>query len=406
MMSRTLWMLCAGACLLRIAFVAWHAHLGWQLRYDPSYYLTLAEHMRHGVYSLFHPLDIPDTTRMPGYPFLLHLLRGDVLVVLGLQVFASAIKVPMVYALARIVGMTDRPALWAAALMAVSPLDILLAGSVLTEALFTTLLLGGVLFALRNERWVSITGASMCFAAAAWVRPNGLVLTVLIAVLLVVMLRRSAVRSVALVAGTLLLVSPWMLRYHRLTGHVGLSDSGTMTAAYFHLPKVFVLAGDPRGKTWRHELHERASATDWTDREATAEFFSALRSDIAMTLRAQPFAWARAQIGTLLRTLVAPGRGHARIYFRDQALMQWMLIGISALLVLVAIAGMVGVFAMWRGSPNAVRLLLLLSLAVVFTGSISTPDARFRDPAMPFLVVIAAWALHQVWGRVRHPEAH
>ncbi|MCU0320479.1 MAG: hypothetical protein MUE88_10455 [Flavobacteriales bacterium] len=88
------------AVVLRAAFVMHHAHLGWQLQYDAGYYLTLAAHLEQGVYSLFHPLDIPDTTRMPGYPWLIHLLGCSVPAVLAVQVVLSAIKVLLVAQLA------------------------------------------------------------------------------------------------------------------------------------------------------------------------------------------------------------------------------------------------------------------------------------------------------------------
>ena len=57
--------LTALALLLRMSMVVYHQSLGWELRYDPTMYLTLAENMRHGVYSMFHPTDIPDTIKRP-----------------------------------------------------------------------------------------------------------------------------------------------------------------------------------------------------------------------------------------------------------------------------------------------------------------------------------------------------
>jgi 4-amino-4-deoxy-L-arabinose transferase-like glycosyltransferase len=160
-MDRRLWGLFALGLLMRAAFVLYHAQLGWQLRHDPGMYLTLAENLRQGVYSMFHPLDIPDTIKMPGYPALLYLCGGNVMVVLMLQALVSAIKVPMVYQLAQGVGLQRPHALAAAALMAVEPVDILLSGQVLTESLFTALLLAGTLLLLQGIRWRPLLVAAL-----------------------------------------------------------------------------------------------------------------------------------------------------------------------------------------------------------------------------------------------------
>jgi hypothetical protein len=402
---RTLPLLFAVAVLLRAAFVLHHAHLGWQLRFDPGYYLALAGHLRHGVFSLFHPQDIPDTTRMPGYPFLLHLAGSSIPMVLAVQVIVSALKVPLVHALARTMGAGDRPALWAAAFMAIAPMDIVLAGSVLTEAVFTTALLAGVLLAVRDRGRPSAAGAVLCFATAAWMRPNGLLLAALAALLMVVLLRHNVWRSALIAVGTLLLLSPWMLRHHRLTGRIGLSDNATMTAGYFHVPRVLAAAHDPRATGYRQELHARAAATDWTDREATARFFATLRADIGRTLREHPLAWARVHGGTMLRTLVAPGRGHFRMYFRHFPAVRYAMLTASAALMLLVLLGMAGLLIRARHAPRGLWVLMLLSIAMLFTAGITTPDARFREPAMPFLLVVAAWALERARSAVARTPA-
>lgn len=134
-MARNRWLTCwvLVALALRGAFVLYHGHVGWQLRSDAGYYLTLAGNLRHGVYSLYHPQDIPDTTRMPGLPCLLFLLGCSVPALLALQVVVSAAKVLLVHRLALACGMPARTALLAAGLMACEPVDIMMSGSVLTE---------------------------------------------------------------------------------------------------------------------------------------------------------------------------------------------------------------------------------------------------------------------------------
>src|SRR5690606_16402605 len=136
--------LTALALLVRTALALHHHALGWHTADDAGMYLTLAAHLPHGVFSMFHPLDIPDTIKRPGYPALIHLLGSDLLTVLLVQALLAALKVPMVFLAGRAVGLHSPWALGAAALMAIEPVDALLAAQFLSETLFGTLFLGGV----------------------------------------------------------------------------------------------------------------------------------------------------------------------------------------------------------------------------------------------------------------------
>jgi hypothetical protein len=55
--------------------------------------------------------------------------------------------------------------------------------------------------------------------------------------------------------------------------------------------------------------------------------------------------------------------------------------------------------------PAVLVVVLLLAGAVLFSGGISTTDARFKSPAMPLLLVGAAWAVEQARGLLRQRTA-
>ena len=389
------------ALVLRSGFVLYHAQVGWHLQHDAGYYLTLARHLKHGVYSLFHPLDIPDTTRMPGYPWLIHLLGCSVPAVLAVQVLLSSAKVLLVHRLARAIGLSRQGALLAAALMALEPVDIVLTGSLLTEACFTTALLGGILLLARpGHPWRAVMAAAVCFGAAAWFRANGLPLALMGAGIAVALLRMELRMAGAFVALMLLLVAPWVLRNRVETGRLVLSDSGAVAAAHFHLPEVLAAAGDPRAAVYKQELHGRAARTDWEEPGAASAYFSGLRDDLRHTFVAHPLTWAGVQLRTTAGILLAPGRGHIAGFF-GRGVVAWAITCVALLYTGLLVFALV--FWVWhaRRLPAVLVVVLLLAGAVLFSGGISTTDARFKSPAMPLLLVGAAWAVEQARGLLR-----
>lgn len=395
-MDRRLWGLFALALLLRAGFVLYHAQLGWHLQYDPGMYLTLAENLRHGVYSMFHPLDIPDTIKMPGYPALLYVCGGNVMLVLLLQALISAIKVPLVYQLAQSVGLPQTYALAAAALMAVETMDILLSGQVLTESLFTTLLLGGTLLLLQGTRWAALLLAAVLFAAASWVRPNGVWLMVLAGVAGYFCVYRSMPKSLAFVSVGLLLLLPWALHNHSAVGRFYLGDSAAVAAAYYQVPDVLHAAEDPRAITLPMALRDRASAMDWEDRNSFHSFFDGLRTTVSRTLVEHPATWARVHLTKAGRIYLAPGRGHIRAFFGTNTAAQYALLALSgAFSLLLALALVVWLIHI-RQLPPWLWMLLLFAAYLIVSGALTTSDARFKNPAMPLLLVGVVWAAERI----------
>lgn len=394
----------ATALILRLGFVAWHAHLGWQLKYDPGYYLALADNLRHGAYSLFHPRDIPDTTHLPGYPFLLFLLRGDVLSVLLLQALASALKVPLVQAIGLRIGLSKRWAWAAAGLMAVEPLDILFAGQVLTEALFTTAILLAVWALLARPGWINALICAMGLAACAWLRPNGALLIAWIPLVGRLVLQQRWHRSLAIASLAALLVLPWAVRHHRVSGRWALGDGGVVAVAYFHVPDVLGQEGEA-ATAYRSGLKQQAAATDWEDRAAAAGFHARLRSTVRQVLVEHPFAWARQQLMKSARILLAPGRGHVSVFFPAQGLARTVVLAVSIAFSLAIIAALVVCALAWRSIPRALVALLLIAAVLLLTGSLSVPEARFKVPAMPYLLLAVAWSGQWAMRRIQRATA-
>lgn len=390
-----LWVLFVLGLLLRLAFVGFHAELGWHLRYDPAMYLALAESIGHGAYSMFHPLDIPDSIKMPGYPALIHLLGERIGLLLVIQAILSAAKVPLVFLLARGVGLRRPIALAAACLMAVEPMDILLAGQVLTESLFGTLLLAAMALLLSSKSWNTTLLAALLFASAAWVRPNGLWLVLLVGIGSYLFLQRSLAKSVAFAALGMALILPWAWRNQQSLGRFYMGDSAAVAAAYYQVPDVLREADDPRASTYMKVLQNKASSMDWEDRADFHGFFDGLRSATRETLLTYPITWLQVQVWKTVRIFLAPGRGHIRLFFGDQPLAKNILILYSAAFSLLLALSAALCLVQLRHVPPWLWLLLLCIAYLLFSGALTTTDARFKSPAMPLLLVACAWVFQR-----------
>ncbi len=396
---RRLWGLFLLGLSLRLVCVLWHVTQGVDLRHDPAIYLTLAANLGHGVFSMFHPSDIPDTIKMPGYPVFLWLLGGHVTWALLVQALLSALKVPVVYVLARRVGSNPAFALGAAAMMALEPVDILLSAQLMSETLFTLFLLGGTTLFIPGARWRTLVLSALFFAMAAWVRPNGVWLLALAGLVGWAFIHRSAPKPLVFIVLGVLLTVPWAWRNHQVLDRFYWGDSGVVAAAYYQVPDVLYPKGHSDRSARSKALHDRAASIDWEDRQQFHAFFDDLRAEVCATFQSHPFTWAQVQLGKSLRIFLAPGRGHARMIFREAHWAANAWIAWSAFFSLLLLLS--SVIWIWRirRMPSALRGWLLLAAAVVISGALTTTDARFKNPAMPLLLVGVAWAAQQVVAR-------
>ena len=225
MRSWRLWL--GGVALVAVATraAALLASAGYRPLVDDLSYLRVARWL---LLSGHYPLDrvpgvgaVPSAYRPPGWPALLagtwSLTGVDVgagrLVLLALGVAACLLGA----LIARRVG-GDRAGVIAGLLLAVDPLLIAASSSLESEALFTALLLGAVLAALRSRdegrrRWAVAAGALI--GAAALTRTNGLALIPVVAWLAVpspAAARRAWPAAALAVVTAVLVVAPWTVR--------------------------------------------------------------------------------------------------------------------------------------------------------------------------------------------------
>ncbi len=370
----------------------------------------------------------PTAVRGPGYPYLLgatYALSGDSrtagrLVGAGL----GALSVLLLYLLTRRIW-GRRVGLVAAALAAVFPPLVLLSRDLVSETLFIPLMLGALLCVLNFRRsggalrWAAAAGA-LC-GVAALTRNTGFAL--LLPVALGVWTARPALRPAALAAPALavacaaLAVTPWIVR-----------DA----AEFGRFVPVTTSAGIATSGTYNETSHaDSASHGAWRNPQVVpglrALFATPGRDegevDAELRRRASDFAWqhpgyvAEVSAWNLLRLFEIEGGSVVDAEGRvvaDRGIGSATPTAERIGLAIIVILALLGVVAIVRskprgpdGPPRIPRGPLFLWLVPILMILIAAPIAglpRYRLPADPFLLILAAIGLTAAWDRLRPVE--
>jgi 4-amino-4-deoxy-L-arabinose transferase-like glycosyltransferase len=361
----------------------------------------------------------PSAFRAPGYPYFLgaaYAVSGDS-IAFGriLNATLGALAVFLLYLIAkRIWG--HRTGLLAALLAAIFPPLVLLSRDLLSESLFIALELGAVLCVLefrrsRLLRWAAAAGG-LCGLAILTRNPGpALALPVLLGVWTV--RPRWTWRAVAPItialAGMVLLVAPWTIRNADDFGRLVPVTTGT----------GFALAGSYNQVSYDDDEHPGA----WRTPVIVPEYASLFRTygidegtiDATLRSEATEFAWdhpgyvAEVSGWNLLRLfevadgsvvglhgepVTTRGIGSADLTVERIAI---------AIAVFLAVLGVIAIVRSRR--PGRVRIpagplflwltaILLLAVAALVNGL-----PRYRTPADPFILILAAIGLLWLWDR-------
>ena len=226
------------------------------IRADAARYVAYAYNIRHfSTYSKEKTFvdttagkaPTPDAFVAPGYPALLSLLMEDtpdwdfIRRVILVQALLGLLLIPLTY----FVGTRMMPARWAllpAALVAISPKLITAGTYLLTEILFTTLLLASIAWIIASTRhshsiWAPLLGGVL-LASTALVRPTlqYILPFILIAVIPVVARGFRLKYAVWMVFGFCLISGSWAMRNVIATGHKSDPTLAISTLVHGHYP--------------------------------------------------------------------------------------------------------------------------------------------------------------------------
>jgi 4-amino-4-deoxy-L-arabinose transferase-like glycosyltransferase len=372
---------------------------------------------RHGTFpsSVLVPAGGPTAFRPPGFPLLLAGLYKALGAVSPstrweaarvLEALLGSLSVALLYLIATRL-LPRAAARLAGAIAAVYPPLILVGSSLLSESLFVPLLLGAVLCALRaRERasargWLWALGAGGLTGLAALTRSNGIVVLVPLAFLVWSgrprWSRRALYEPLALLGATVLVLVPWTVRnasaFHEL---VPISTESGYALAGVYNPVAQARTDFPA--LWVFPVRDIESALAGHPRANEAQVSSRLDSTAWDYVARHPSAVARTGFWNALRLLDLTGPSVERWLAKLEAYPETLaLISVYAFWVLVALAVGGGVTRAARRVPSAlwwVAGVILLSSVFILGAT------RYRVPADPFLILLAALGTHAGWAQL------
>jgi len=396
-------------CLRLAAGWVWQARLDGGFGFgDSQSYWMLAHSIAHGGPYKYGEARV---FRTPGYPLLL----APVVLVAGEKLSEtqpSGAQVMWARAQSALFGTLSVAGVWwlgrqlcdaraglaAASIAAVYPGAIAMGTFVLSEAAFCPLMLAHLVLwtaawkapSAKQAMLISVC-AGLVAGGAALVRPSWLLFTPF-AVVVGLTARKDRLRHLAIgaamLAGLAVAMIPWWVRNARLTGHFVPTTLQVGASLYDGLNPHATGASnmdvvDQQAARFV-ESQPPTSAGGASEPVAVAEY----RLD--RHLRAESLAWARANPGRVLRLMGIKLARLWNVWPNEAAFSAWyirlaVLASYGPVMVLAAIGGWRTIHRGWPYVLCWLPAVYFTLLHVVFVSSI-----RYRQPAMPALIVLAA----------------
>jgi 4-amino-4-deoxy-L-arabinose transferase-like glycosyltransferase len=372
---------------------------------DSDTYTTAAQNIAsRGEYLDRH--GDPEIFRTPGYPLaiapFLALRASDALIVSMNIVFAVLIVI-VTWRIARQLFNGDRVAGICALIVAVEPTMMLWSLKVMPETLFTLCL---VLFAYAAIREKPIA-AGIALCAAIYVKPIAWPLALIVPLVGVWFQPK---RALILVATCAALLAPWHIRNYVTAGYPGFSS---LIDRSIYITAGGSVAARQQGVPFLEMRRQLLARDDARAAAGDPARYAEMRRDGVSRIVSDPFGWTKTHVFGMARTLFEPGAAEYgrlfRLYTAKGGLVSMVdgrftgfahahrvLIVVSIVwalvllpLVLLPIAGAMRLPA---SSRLAFGLFALITAWLVVAGGGVPGYHRFRVPAVPFLVLMSAFA--------------
>lgn len=354
---------------------------------DQTEYFELGKHLRTS-----HELGFVDTRffealrayRMPGYPLFVAICGADLSVVRFSQALIGGSCILAVYLLAR--RWMDRPAArLGAALIAFNPFLIYFTGLILTETLFSAMLVWGMSLLLYPRRWMPWLLGLILLVLSIHVRPSAITLPLVLSIIAVFVNRGApspydwrwsppaGTLTLALTVATLL---PWAWRNQQVVGSWIWTTTSGGVALYDGLNPNATGASDLAFVRYTPQLRQM-------DEVGRSQYLSS---------EAQRFAWEN-PVPALKLAVVKIGRTWTPIPLSSEYGTNPKLVAAAGLymllLYLLVFAGL------WIGEAPKAAKVFLMAPAVYLTvvHAVAVGSVRYRLPADLPMAVVAGFAL-------------
>jgi len=413
---------------------ALHTVVQYPLRADAGGYFSYAYNIRHfGIYSrdrLFSSEEKvrprPDAMGSPGYPIALLPFAGEqptsktILDITLMQSLLGTLMIPLTFLLGRAL----LPAAWAllpASLVAISPQLIIAGTFVLSETLFSFLLLAAlvalVLQYRKPESWAHAIASGALLGMAALTRPTLQYFLPCVLLVLIPMLPKELRwrQGTSLCAGFAIIFVPWLLRNQWTLGMVSDPTLAISTILHGHYPD-FMYRNIPESLGYPYRFDPRAQEISVNMATLLRELFARFREDPATYLRwyvfGKPiafFSWGDvAAAGDIFTypTMMSPYYDKS-VFILTKEFMRvshWVWVA----------AALLGIFVLWLsrnphilGQRRRFVGLLLATVVLYFVAVhvVGFPIARYSIPLLSVIYVLSScflcWIVARFYAALR-----
>jgi 4-amino-4-deoxy-L-arabinose transferase-like glycosyltransferase len=338
--------------------------------------------------------------RTPGYPFLIRLCAGNIQIVRGFQVILDTSTILAVFLLSRR-WLSSELSLFATLLVAFNPYLIFFTGLILSETLFTSMLIWGITLLILSDGpwptddrrlWVWISGG-LILSLSILVRPGAIALPVLLGIGAALANRPSSPAYQKQwplpVAATMLLLSafvlfPWAARNRLKVG------AWIWTSTNAGITRYDGFNSDATGASDQKFVQRMPWLSEMTE-VGRSQYFDQLADQWIVDHPMQSLWLGAVKIGRTWSPVPLSGDyGSRPVYW-------WVGIVFGIPLDLLLLLGLL------RGKlPRPTRRFLLLpAVYLTIAAALSVGSLRYRIPADPPMAIIAASSL----GTLRRPSA-
>lgn len=394
---------------------------------DARGYNVLAQNLvEHGTFSReTEPPFTPSGRRVPGYPLFIatvyQFVGPNVHAVKFVQILFGPAVCLLAFAVGKIAFKDERIGLIAAGLIAVSPPLIGYNNHLLTEGLFTLLLMGATFASYSWTTRQSVGWAVCCgilWGVLTLVRPEAALLPVALVPVVIFLSRKrrtAAWQSAVALVAVAILVGPWIYRNHVLLGKPCLITAEKGNPIDRDLMQS-VLRDDR--KCAEHGLwlkHPNSSSYLYADPDAAQRRFEAAmaadvqdphESDLMYFVR-RPHKYLLCCLGRFIGVWKPTSWSDTFAISDDVSTCksegQYVQLGLKALLLLfdalVLTAG--GIGFLWSLSPKHRHLWIISATIISFSATylLVTEFPRHRVPLLPFLLLLGVWAFETAYSR-------
>ena len=380
----------------------------------------------------------PELFRTPGYPILLIpglLLGGVAGVTIALQVVLGTVTVLLVYRLGMLVFANGRIAFLAMCLYAIEPLAIIFCGLLLSETLFTAVMVSFLICFVRFIRapfWRYGVPAAVLLAATVYIRPVSLYLFIpltLVAVgyFLLSKNKQGCVQALVFGAIAFLLPMAWTVRNRVVAGYSGFASVSDVNLYAYSAAAVLAARDHVSYLEMMDAQNRRAAEYQRAHGLTEGQVLQYMRGEGVRIIMSNPLTYAGIHVKGMVRMTFDPAAVEylkmLKLYpHRGGLLGQIIDRGIFAValdlmknnpvffwaqvLLFIQLVGYYFLFIFYffgKVKMPAVLLLVLLvflGYMVIIAGGPNSLD-RFRHPLMPVVCLFAGAGGLALWERVR-----